>query len=213
VLFSAASVQDTFKLIDTLIFPDHFTLIVRGVLLPALTAAAYIFLYPYPAKIVFEFTRNWQKEINDIRRRIENETPLTLEESRKIRSEVIRIEDKHSSEIDRKNRDIDRLKEEVASLRSSSFQSEVNSTSKDEGLLEATQFSILQHVERLKSKAPEKTLIQKSPEPQVKVEFDLEVLVQRQFLTRTYSYEVGDYIYGFTHEGRSYLLKHRDEKA
>ncbi|HEY8095736.1 MAG TPA: hypothetical protein VIE65_06515, partial [Methylobacter sp.] len=47
---------------------------------------------------VYAFTRNRQKEIHDIRRRIEDQTPLTIEESRKIRSDAIRKEDEHSQE-------------------------------------------------------------------------------------------------------------------
>lgn len=214
VLLSSASVSQTFKLIDTLVFPETQTLLVRGLLLPALSAAAYIFLYPYPAKVVYEFTRKRQKEINDIRRRIEDETPLTIEESRKIRSEVIRIENEHSQELDRKNRDIERLKAEVASLRSNAPETPTSPPAMaNEGVLELTQLALLRLIERLKGKGPEKMLIQQSSEPQVKVEFDLGELVNHGLLTKKYSSPVRDYIYEFTHEGRSRLLQHRNEEA
>ena len=105
------SVTEKFHLIDTLAFPYWYSLGLNGILVPALTAAAYICLYPYPAKFVYAFTRNRQKEINDIRRLIENQTPLTLEESCKIRADAIRKDDEHSQEIDLKNQEIGRPKQ------------------------------------------------------------------------------------------------------
>jgi predicted DNA-binding transcriptional regulator len=219
ILFSEASVQKTFELIEAISFPDTASLVLRGVVFPALTAAAYIFLYPYPAKVVYEFTRKRQKEINDVRRRIEDETPLTLEESRKIRSDVIRIEAEHSEEIDRKDREIERLKEEITSLRAPSPQHPLNSSSEDEeeeevveSIVTPSQLSLLRQVELHKGKGFEKFLIARSAESQIQVEFDLGELVKRGLLTRKYSGAESDYYYQFTHEGRSYLISHRDEK-
>jgi len=80
ILFSSASVSQTFALIDKIAFPTFWALVLNGILLPILTAVAYIFAYPYPAKYVYEFTRRRQKEINEVRQRIEDETLLTIEE-------------------------------------------------------------------------------------------------------------------------------------
>lgn len=87
ILFSAASVTTTFKLVDSTAFPDTYTVFTQGLAFPMLTAMAYIFIYPYPAKFVYGFTGRRQREINELRRLIDNETPLTLEESRAIRAE------------------------------------------------------------------------------------------------------------------------------
>ena len=110
ILFSYASVSHTFVLVDTIVFPSIWLLIFNGVLFPAATTFAYIFVYPYPAKYVYEFTRHRQKEINEVRQRIEDETLLTIEESRKIRAEVIQTEKAHQEIVDRLNGEISRLK-------------------------------------------------------------------------------------------------------
>jgi hypothetical protein len=113
ILFSAASVSKTFEMINSVAFPDAWTVATRGLLLPLLTAAAYIFVYPYRAKFVYGFTRRRQKEQNDLRRQIENETPLTLEESRKLRGEALAAEAKHKEELDQLNTEFARVKEDA----------------------------------------------------------------------------------------------------
>lgn len=212
ILFSAASVTQTFKLIDTLVFPDHLTLLLRGFVLPALTSAIYIFLYPYPAKFVFGFTRRRQKEINNLRSQIENETPLTLEESRKIRAEVAQIENDHSQELDHNSREIDRLKNEINELRSAPTETSVKASAEPSITLEPTQLELLRMVEKFKGNAPEKSLIIESKESQVKTEYDLGELVDNKLLTRTYDNNEDDYVFKFTHTGRSYLLTHGNKK-
>ena len=85
-------------------FLTFWTTFGRGVLFPALTSLAYLFLYPFPAKWVYEFTREQQKKILAIRRRIEEETPLTIEDSRRIRAELAKERDTYYSDLVKKER-------------------------------------------------------------------------------------------------------------
>lgn len=212
ILFSSASVSRTFDLIETVAFPNLSVILLKGVLLPAMTAAAYIFLYPYPAKYVYEFSRMRQKEINDIKRRIEEETPLTIEESRKIRAELARIEAEHSEQRDRKDREIERLKAQLNPPRAEDGnRGLVDEPSEEVRSIEPSQLFMLRLVEKLKGRAPEKTLLQRSTQSQVKTEFDLGELVQQSLLKRNYRGDAQDYVYEFTQAGRSYLLAHADE--
>jgi hypothetical protein len=109
ILFSAASVTKTFDLINSIVFPTTGDLILRGAVLPALTAAAYIFLYPYPALFVFKYTKERQREQNAIRQQIENETLLTEEESRAVHAKVREVVSAHREEVDQLNKEIERL--------------------------------------------------------------------------------------------------------
>lgn len=213
ILFSSATVTQTFKMIDAYIFPNSWTLMLRGVLFPVLTATAYIFLYPYPAKFVYGFTRRRQKEINDLRQKIEDETPLTLEESRTIRAEVTRIENEHSQEIDRKNREIDRLKNEIKEHQSLQTAIVPSVTEQSSVTVEPSQMAILRLVEKLQGKALEKVLINQSGDAQIKTEYDLGELVRKELLTRRYHSPNRDHIYEFTHAGRTYLVTHKDTNS
>ena len=207
ILFSSASVSQTFALIDAIAFPTTWSLVLNGVLLPALTAVAYIFAYPYPAKFVYEFTRRRQKEINEVRQRIEDETLLTIEESRKIRAEVFQTEKAHQEIVDRLNGEISRLKLEIsnAQIEPSPEQSNTNNYSKKE--LTPTQLALLKLLEKAGGKQEEDLLIRANKESKVKTEFDLGELVKLELLRKRYDQRAGAYVYEFLHEGRRILLE------
>lgn len=114
ILLSKEPVARSFKMIDALAYPHWWSFGLLGVALPLVTSLAYIFLYPYPARFVFSFTRQRQRELLDIKRKMEDETPLTVEESRKLRREAIRLEQSFYDQLERRDREIERLKDELA---------------------------------------------------------------------------------------------------
>jgi len=206
ILFSAASVSQTFALVDTMVFPTTWSLVLNGILLPAASTFAYIFLYPYPAKYVYEFTRRRQKEINEVRQHIENETLLTIEESRKIRTEVLQTEKAHQEIIDRLSGEISRLK-----LERTNGQPEPLTlpTAADESSQEAvtpTQLAVLKLLENAGGKMNVDILIKSSKESKVKTEFDLGELVKLEMIKKHHDFRTGLDTYEFLHEGRRILL-------
>lgn len=122
ILLSEEPVRRSFEMIDTLAYPHSWSFVVIGLVFPLLTALAYIFLYPYPAKFVYEFTRARQKELLDIKRKIEDETPLTVEESRRLRMELVRAEQSFYEQLEKKDQEIGRLRGQLDSLLSSQAQ-------------------------------------------------------------------------------------------
>lgn len=113
IVLSEEPVRRSFGLIDELAYPHWWSVAVIGLLGPLSTALLYIFAYPYPAKLVYQFTRQRQRELLELKRRIEEETPLTIEESRRIRLEASRLEQSFYDQLERKEREIDRLKDEL----------------------------------------------------------------------------------------------------
>lgn len=206
ILFSNASVSQTFSLVDSVAFPTTGSLFINGVLLPALTAVIYIFGYPYPARFVYEFTRRRQKEINEIRQRIEDETLLTIEESRKIRADIVQVEKKHQEEVDRLNIEISRIKDEVANRYSMNPPKTTDADARPTQSLVPTQFALLRLLEEQGGSEEESTLIHLNQQSKVKTEFDLGELVQMKLIKKDYDQNVGAYVYEFTHEGRRVLL-------
>ena len=206
ILLSAASVSQTFVLVESVAFPDAWAVLGRGVLYPFLSAAAYVFLFPYPARVVYGFTHRRQKEINRLRQQIDDETPLTIEESRNLRTEYL--------ERDRRRQElVDRLTSEVTSLTAALEQANVppapapiSATEKLYGALEPRQLVLLQTLERAGGPATEGALIEGSKEPKVTTEFDLGELERRKLLRKNFNQAEREYTYEFTHEGRRVLL-------
>lgn len=117
MLFSGKSIEDKFSYIDTVLYSDPLWRWMPLAIYPALTAMFFLFVYPYPAKWVYEFWRNRQKDLKEIRQKIEDETPLTIEESRIIRRQMVRLRAEYEQEIRNAVEVRDELKESESELR------------------------------------------------------------------------------------------------
>ena len=206
ILFSAASVSQTFALVDIMVFPTTWSLILNGVLLPAATTFAYLFLYPYPAKYVYEFTRRRQKVINEVRQRIEDETPLTIEESRQLRAEVLQTEKAHQEVVDRLIGEISRLKIEMTNGQPETPSVAPAAEESSQEAVTPTQLAVLKLLEKAGGKMNEDILIKSSKESKVKTEFDLGELVKLEMIKKRHNIQTGENTYEFLHEGRRILL-------
>ncbi len=87
IVLSANTVTTTLDLIQRVAFPDWQAMLFRGAILPLASALLYILGYPYPARWVNGFVLRQQRANNKQRSQIEEETPLTLEESNALRAE------------------------------------------------------------------------------------------------------------------------------
>lgn len=209
ILLSSASVSKTFELIDTVAFPDFLSILGRGALFPVITAATYIFFYPYPAKFVDGFTRRRQIELNALRQEIENETLLTKEESRIIRSGMFAAQNKHDEMLDMLNAEISRLKADLEAALDPSSQSVTNQNPAGTPIspnLDESQKKLLIDFEKSGSKGLRGEIISRSDTTMVKTEFDLGELVRWKLLKREYDQSKSDFSYEFTHDGRRVVL-------
>lgn len=112
-LFSSMPVWDKFAYIDDVLYAGPYDTFGVGFCFPLLTAGVFIFAYPYPAKYVFEFWRNKQKELKEAKQKIDDETPLTEEESKKIRRQLFDIQGKHDTQQRQMSEEIDYLKQKL----------------------------------------------------------------------------------------------------
>jgi hypothetical protein len=217
VLFSGEPLARKFGFLDNTIYPNVWQSLTFGFALPAITAAAYLFLYPYPSKIVYEFTRKKQREILDIRRRIEGETPLTIEDSKKIRGEHALAEQTYSSELDRKDREIEKLKTQVGALQDlavaraeSGVAGASNANRHENARLAEELLDMLKLIEQSGGVISESTAIKKSGAPKIEAEFALGELRRLELATRTLDRQSGANVYKFTHSGRAALISARN---
>lgn len=207
ILFSSASVLQTFKLIEDIAFPDTPSVLLKGMLYPLASALVYVFAYPYPARFIYEFTLKQQRETNQIKRQIEEETLLTLEQSRTIRAEYVQIESKNREEADRLNAEVSRLKALLEQKQKEPINdNQITLAERFYGTLESTQLALLQLIETHQGEATLGALIKASDAPKVKTEFDLGELERRDLVQKNYSQEQHDYTFQFTHEGRRVLI-------
>ncbi|MGY8873146.1 MAG: hypothetical protein ACKVJE_22200 [Pseudomonadales bacterium] len=106
VLLSDEKVLEKVRIIDEVLYRTEQQIILNGILYPLLSALIYIFIYPYPAKFIFSFYKKRQAEIIAVKKEIENNTLLTLEESFSIRNKIDKLEREYEEVIKRKDQEI-----------------------------------------------------------------------------------------------------------
>lgn len=116
VLVSDLSVIEKLNFIEGVIYPDLLTLSLRGFVCPIVTTLFLIFIYPYPARIVYSYARNQQKKLKEIQQKIEDEEPLTREQAKEIRNTAIQLELKYEVERDQRVTRIKELENVIKSL-------------------------------------------------------------------------------------------------
>lgn len=112
IVFSSMLTPDKVMYIDVVAFPGQYDVFLRGFFYPLASACALIFLYPFPAKYVYRFSRTQQKALKEIQTSIEDETPLTRDEAREIRISVRKINEEHEKELLRLRTEVIDLKDE-----------------------------------------------------------------------------------------------------
>lgn len=205
ILLSKNTVTTTFLLIETIVFPNIWVAITNGILFPLLTALAYIFLYPYPSKLVYKFTRERQRDISVIRQQIEDETPLTQAESRDLKRLNRQLQNDHTKELEKLEALIKELKLELAEKPSTSAQApQIEYTSDGPPSINDEELNILsEFTPRGASTLGE--LLETSKRTRVTTEFLLDELVQKKYLHRRGSGTTTKY--ELTQQGRKALVE------
>lgn len=103
ILISDMKPYVKFAYVQNNLYPDYMSALVWGVLVPLATALAYIIIYPYPSRWVYEYALKQSRENRKIRHKVEDETPLSVEESRKIISERHSEAARYEAELDQKD--------------------------------------------------------------------------------------------------------------
>lgn len=214
VLVSSIPLTDKISFIDTHIFPTYQHVLLRGSLYPLLTALLLIFVYPIPAKYVYEYWRKRQRELKVIQQRIDDETPLSREEAREIRREALKASLEYDKEIQSKSAEIARLKELIEALQQSSpsktsIQPEQNDSASPDSAdnLNGLQIEMLDEIAQSTDGIPKKMLLAHSGEDKVLAEYNLGELKRRELVTENFSGTKREYMLKATHPGRALLVR------
>lgn len=113
VLLSKGAAQVKIEYIDGTLYPEFWPSSLILAFGPLATALIFLYGYPYPAKWVYSYWQQKQKDLRDLRQKIEGETLLTEEQSRRIRGQIIEIQSEYDRQIERNEADISKLKSEI----------------------------------------------------------------------------------------------------
>ncbi len=208
ILFSNATVSQTFHLVETVAFPDFWSCFIRGFLLPLISSAIYIFVLPYPSQFVYAFSLKRQKEANQVKQSIQDEKLLSVEESSFLREEFREYERQSKEKINALNDEIAKLKSEKVTVKPSLtklLEPKAQSFKPSEFQLE-----ILRFVSQAKDFVSQEKIVTAIGKTRVKTDFEIGELLKIELLKKSHDFN-GETLVALTHEGRRVLLKEIDE--
>ena len=218
VLFSSMPVAEKLTYIDTNIFNSYQAIFLHGTLYPLLTTLSLIFIYPIPAKFVYEYWRRRQRDLKEIQQRIDDETPLTREEARELRHETSKATFEFEQELGRRSAEITRLKETIKELQPSekegvsrpkkSVKVPITKIIPTNTELDMNQVEMLKKIAESVNGFPMKKLISQSGNDKILAEYNLGELEAKNYVSKRYDSDYDGYMLTVTHPGRSYLVNH-----
>lgn len=133
---SSMHVVNKFDYVTSTLYPNQSTYWLNGLLYPLLTTAFFIFIYPWLARPVYEYWRIQIKKQKEIQQRIEDETPMTVEEARELKRETLKSELKYQIESEQREQRIKELEEIIKSLQQKSVEPETNNDTYKQNFIE-----------------------------------------------------------------------------
>ncbi|MBJ2209676.1 hypothetical protein [Pseudomonas carnis] len=100
ILISDLNAIEKLRFISLNIFNSQSAAILNGFLYPLATAIALIYIYPYPAKLLYRVSQNYKKELKAEQQKIEDDTPILQGDAlalRKSLREIHLLNDSHFS--------------------------------------------------------------------------------------------------------------------
>lgn len=116
LLFDSQNYYLKINYLETVLYPSTWHFISKLFLFPSLSAILFILVYPFPARLAYQFWLGQQKQLKNIKVKVEAETPLTIQESRELRRQLAVLEDRFNTELREKEAEIDALKKDIVSI-------------------------------------------------------------------------------------------------
>ena len=155
---------------------------------PVCTAAAYIFIVPWLEQYVFEFTLNRKKALKKLRQKIEDDTPISEDEARELRALSDNLYREHRAALKDRDEEIARLKVAMRQLQEHPRiepEGDSQRTSSESETLSPAQEELLRYVATQSDGGSYATfgqLVEISGEKQIKVQYNLDVLLRRNLI-------------------------------
>lgn len=105
--------QEKYDMMDKAICASFLGLLSQWLILPLTTALLYIFLYPWPARWIYSYSKKQQMKINQLKNEIEGNRLLTFEESSMISLEIEALKEEYQRESEKLNLTITTLRTEL----------------------------------------------------------------------------------------------------
>lgn len=219
LISSDLKIKDKFEYVDTVLYPTLYEKTFPGFVWPLLSALVLIFVYPWPARKVYEYARKEQQRLKVIQQKIEDETPLTQEEARELRASVRKAAAEFDKQLSDRDGQIQKLKADLNAADSGPV------SAAPVTIRENTGDSAMETRDEVPHLSPDQleilNTIAASPEPYDAYTFYVGRVSGSDRVRRRYNLdeleryglvgsrlEQGEHVFEATAEGRAYAVKH-----
>jgi len=115
-LFSSLSPEDKFALIDKYFYQSNLGVWEKGILFPLATAVLFLVIYPWVALLIYKLTKKGEIAYKVEKKNTEDTMPLTREEEKKLRRDMIELAAAHENEANTFRTRISTLEREKKSI-------------------------------------------------------------------------------------------------
>ena len=119
--FSSLEATAKIKLMEDF-YPSAFCSFSHFILLPALSALLFLVIYPAPSGAAYFIWVRYQRFLQEQKQSLTNEKLLSLEDSRRIRTEIIELENRYDATLKSREAMIESLREKIVDLGEASKQ-------------------------------------------------------------------------------------------
>ncbi len=106
LIFSSESIDVKYDILESQLYTDHLHYLYYWLITPFITSVIFLYVYPFPAKWVFKFTRKRQQQLKELRQSIDDEELLDNKESRKLKREVYELEQSFDAVVKKKDEEL-----------------------------------------------------------------------------------------------------------
>ena len=203
LIVSSMPATEKITYIDNYIFPSYEAMLLRGTLYPLITTLLLIFVYPIPARYVFSHWKEQQRKLKQIQQHIDEETPLTKQDARQIRQDILKATLDFEKEIEKKSLEISKLKELITELENQKSIDDLGL----QNVIERSQLKILNKIADAPKGITIDDIIEFTKGDRIRTEFDIGELERTNCISREFSNELNKIVFKVTHRGLAYIVK------
>lgn len=111
IILSTKSVEDKFLYIDHIIYNNLQSFVLHGMLYPLITSLLFIFIFPYPEKLIYKYWHINKRKLKEVKQEIDSEIRLSKQESRDLLESIIKKESEYYENLEKKEKEIKNLKD------------------------------------------------------------------------------------------------------
>lgn len=119
LIFSATAIQTKYYIISQTLYPDGFEKYAYLFVYPLLSSITFLLVYPYPSRWAYMYSTYQQNKNSKVQEEYEKDARLTVEQSRKLRQQILDIQNEYYEKLDRNELEVKALNDELKGLRNS----------------------------------------------------------------------------------------------